>query len=95
MNSNYGTILTGGEDSHPRFFSSLEGHKKRTENAKSERKTVRIFSKALIINANCGEAGIRTRDTLLGYTRFPGVPLKPLEHLSNFGRAKICIFPKL
>ena len=27
-------------------------------------------------------AGIRTRDTILSYTRFPGVPLKPLEHLS-------------
>ena len=30
-----------------------------------------------------GEIGIRTRDTILSYTRFPGVPLKPLEHLSN------------
>lgn len=30
----------------------------------------------------CGESGIRTRDTLLAYTRFPGVPLQPLEHLS-------------
>ena len=29
-----------------------------------------------------GETGIRTPDTLLGYTRFPGVPLQPLEHLS-------------
>ena len=29
-----------------------------------------------------GESEIRTRDTLLGYTRFPGVPLQPLEHLS-------------
>ena len=33
---------------------------------------------------NCGESGIRTRDTLLAYTRFPGVPLQPLEHLSSF-----------
>ena len=31
----------------------------------------------------CGERGIRTPDTLLEYTRFPGVPLKPLEHLSG------------
>ena len=29
-----------------------------------------------------GETGIRTPDTLLTYTRFPGVPLQPLEHLS-------------
>ena len=33
----------------------------------------------------CGESGIRTRDTLLAYTRFPGVPLQPLEHLSKKG----------
>ena len=26
--------------------------------------------------------GIRTPDTFLTYTRFPGVPLQPLEHLS-------------
>ena len=31
-----------------------------------------------------GERGIRTPDTLLTYTRFPGVPLKPLEHLSIY-----------
>ena len=36
----------------------------------------------------CGEIGIRTRDTLLGYTRFPGVPLKPLEHLSKASPVK-------
>ena len=49
---------------------------------------------------SCGESEIRTRDTLLGYTRFPGVPLQPLEHLSNtypgpFGQnrtAKVIIF---
>ena len=31
----------------------------------------------------CGKRGIRTPDTLLTYTRFPGVPLQPLEHLSS------------
>ena len=30
----------------------------------------------------CGKRGIRTPDTILLYTRFPGVPLQPLEHLS-------------
>ena len=35
-----------------------------------------------ITNKLCGKDGIRTRDTLLTYTRFPGVPLQPLEHLS-------------
>ena len=31
----------------------------------------------------CGGRGIRTPDTLLAYTRFPGVPLQPLEHHSK------------
>ena len=31
----------------------------------------------------CGESGIRTRGTLLEYTHFPGVLLKPLGHLSS------------
>ena len=31
-----------------------------------------------------GERGIRTLDTLLTYTRFPGVLLQPLGHLSVF-----------
>ena len=33
-------------------------------------------------SSSCGEKGIRTLDTLLEYTHFPGVPLQPLEHLS-------------
>ena len=33
-----------------------------------------------------GEGGIRTRDRLLTYTRFPGVLLKPLGHLSEGAR---------
>ncbi len=32
---------------------------------------------------NGGEGGIRTLDTLLTYTHFPGVRLQPLGHLSN------------
>ena len=31
----------------------------------------------------CGERGIRTPDTLMRYTRFPGEPVQPLLHLSN------------
>ncbi len=30
----------------------------------------------------CREEGIRTLDTLLVYTHFPGVRLRPLGHLS-------------
>ena len=42
-----------------------------------------IYCSSLILKLR-GETGIRTRDTLLAYTRFPGVPLQPLEHLSNW-----------
>src|ERR1700756_549195 len=31
----------------------------------------------------CGEGGIRTLDTLLKYTHFPGVLFRPLRHLSG------------
>jgi hypothetical protein len=31
----------------------------------------------------CGETGIRTQGTLLAYTHFPGVLLRPLGHLSG------------
>ena len=34
------------------------------------------------IHSNGGERGIRTLDTLLTYTRFPGVLFQPLRHLS-------------
>jgi hypothetical protein len=41
-----------------------------------------------------GERGIRTLDTLLTYTHFPGVLLKPLGHLSTNveynGRGAVC-----
>ena len=33
---------------------------------------------------SCGELGIRTLDTLLGYTHFPGVLFRPLRQLSIF-----------
>ncbi len=37
----------------------------------------------------CGENGIRTREPLLTVTRFPGVPLQPLEHLSLHFRVQM------
>ena len=42
---------------------------------------INLFKTSILFNLS-GESGIRTRDTLLAYTRFPGVPLQPLEHLS-------------
>ena len=35
-----------------------------------------------VVIPSCGKTGIRTPETLLRFTRFPGVPLQPLEHLS-------------
>ncbi len=35
-----------------------------------------------VLNLFSGENRIRTCETLLTLTRFPGVPLQPLEHLS-------------
>ncbi len=43
----------------------------------------------------CGVTEIRTREPLVTVTRFPGVPLQPLEHHSNiFAKcgAKVMIF---
>ena len=40
------------------------------------------FSGSAAFILSCGVRGIRTPDTLLAYTRFPGVPLQPLEHHS-------------
>ena len=37
-----------------------------------------------------GESGIRTHGTLLTYTRFPSVRLKPLGHLSGVRDQRIC-----
>lgn len=38
----------------------------------------------ILTHLGCGEGGIRTRDTLLAYTHFPGALLQPLGHLSYF-----------
>ena len=46
------------------------------------RNKVRNIYKCLIIKLYCGESGIRTHGTLLEYTHFPGVLLRPLGHLS-------------
>ena len=45
-------------------------------------KIVRKFRNYLIYKVFCGESGIRTHGTLLEYTHFPGVLLRPLGHLS-------------
>ena len=37
----------------------------------------------MIYKTSRGERGIRTPETLLTFTRFPGVPLQPREHLSK------------
>ena len=42
------------------------------------------FQKHFNIKLFCREEGIRTLDTLLAYTRFPSVRLRPLDHLSKY-----------
>ena len=37
----------------------------------------------------CGKEGIRTPETLLTFTRFPGGPVQPLLHLSVFRMTNI------
>ena len=64
----------------------ISGYKKRTQFAQNVRKCVRNLHNSLIISVYCGENRIRTCEPLLTVTRFPGVPLQPLEHLS------VCLF---
>ena len=46
------------------------------------RKRLTIMNLVVLIPVFSGETGIRTPEPLLTVTRFPGVPLQPLEHLS-------------
>ncbi len=39
---------------------------------------------------SCGARGIRTPEPLLATTRFPGVPLQPLEHRSIKWTVELC-----
>lgn len=38
-----------------------------------------------VLSVFSGATEIRTREPVVPVTRFPGVPLQPLEHRSNFG----------
>ncbi len=51
--------------------------------------TQKRFESAFIFS---GKSEIRTRETLLAFTRFPGVPLQPLEHLSFLCGCKVTFF---
>lgn len=46
-------------------------------------------TKRFIVKLICGKTGIRTREALSTLTRFPDVPLQPLEHLSKNNSANI------
>ena len=77
-------VLRGTE--HTRFGPVLCTESTRRESLTSFRRAGHQKSTAAALRCHSligGETEIRTRDTLLEYTRFPGVPLKPLEHLSN------------
>ena len=47
------------------------------------RKRFAVTNPWVLIPSSCGETGIRTPEPLWTVTRFPGVPLQPLEHLSK------------
>ena len=42
-----------------------------------------------LLYSECGKEGIRTPETLLTFTRFPGGPVQPLLHLSVFRMTNI------
>jgi hypothetical protein len=51
---------------------------------KSERTIRREIKSPFYRPCGRGKTGIRTPEALWALTRFPGVPLQPLEHLSSF-----------
>ena len=58
-----------------------------------EKKIWKKKDSAKALQSLCGKTGIRTLETLLTFTHFPGVPLQPLEHLSYFfGLQKYAFF---
>ena len=58
------------------------------ENDKAPRVYLGALNPFLLLR---GENRIRTCEPVLPVTRFPGVPLQPLEHLSLFAAAKLRI----
>ena len=54
-----------------------------------------MFCNLLIFSVCCGEKGIRTPETLLMFTRFPGGPVQPLLHLSENAPKSTQYFPIL
>ena len=50
---------------------------------REKEKRSNLLTANLLERLFCGENRIRTCEPVLPATRFPGVPLQPLEHLSN------------
>lgn len=76
-----------GQDLHSRRFAMRRRRHSRVRARVSEDKNIRTTAsrpavRTSAIISNRGEGGIRTRDTLLRYTHFPGVLLRPLGHFS-------------
>ncbi len=67
--------------------SSIEIIQNRQQN---RQRTNKKPSQSLILQGfcvvGCREEGIRTLETLLAFTHFPGVLLRPLGHLSKRGQ---------
>ena len=64
----------------PRRHSRVRARVSENKNIRTTASRPAVRTSAII--SNRGEGGIRTRDTLLRYTHFPGVLLRPLGHFS-------------
>ena len=65
---------------HEQIIKNTFQHSKHIRDSTILQKKPRYIIEAL--NPFCGENRIRTCEPVLPVTRFPGVPLQPLEHLS-------------
>ena len=61
--------------------------------AKNGKRQICNLSFFVLRRLSCGEKGIRTPETLLMFTRFPGGPVQPLLHLSGKCPQKYALFP--
>ena len=82
-----------GVDKSTQFCFHITTPYKQVCGVASKNKKMSIARHLLASFYFCGKRGIRTPETLLGFTRFPGGPVQPLLHLS-FYEGKDSIFYK-
>ena len=64
------------------FVGKPDAPPKKRKVGNVDKKVANPFGLTTFILVGCGENRIRTCEPVLPVTRFPGVPLQPLEHLS-------------